>query len=176
MNHIKPKKLCSSLNTASTEANFQLGQNNIFSGTAHKLIGILDSFYVNWIPFMSTLKCPTNHCWMIFNKEDFQRPLNEAKIKVTKMIQFWNLFINVVCEDSKNAKIIEILQLGKAVLTLKFNIFTTVGSMLYRLILTLAIFWGQNEVGWNCFEDDINQWSLDKACIWIVMNYENHEL
>ena len=46
--------------------------------------------------------------------------------------------MNIICEDCRNAKIIEILQLGKAVLTLKFNIFTTVGSMLYRLTLTLA--------------------------------------
>ena len=50
---------------------------------------------------------------------------------MTKIIQFRILVMNIVCEDSKNAKIIEMLQLGKAVLTLKFNIFTTVGSMLY---------------------------------------------
>ena len=73
------------------------------------------------------------------------------------MIQFWNIVMNIVCEDSKNAKIIEMLQLGKAVLTLKFNIFTTVGSMLYWLTLASDLFWGQIEVGWNFFGDDINQ-------------------
>ena len=79
------------------------------------------------------------------------------KIKMNKMILFWNLVMNIVCEDSKNAKIIEMLQLGKAVLTLKFNIFTTVGSMLYSLTLSFDFYWGQTEAGWNFFGDDINQ-------------------
>ena len=55
----------------------------------------------------------------------------EAKNKSDQNDPILKSCYNIVCEDSKNAKIIEILQLGKAVLTLKFNIFITVGSVLY---------------------------------------------
>ena len=53
------------------------------------------------------------------------------KLKVTKMTQFRNLIINIICEDSKYAKIIGIFHLGEAVSTLKFSTYTTVGSMFF---------------------------------------------
>ena len=55
--------------------------------------------------------------------------------------------MNIICEDCRNAKIIEILQLVKAVLTLKFNIFTTVGLMYFRLFLPNDFIRAQIE-GW----------------------------
>ena len=47
---------------------------------------------------------------------------NDQKGPILKFIT------NVVCKDYKNVKIILIHQLEEAVLTLKSNIFTTVGS------------------------------------------------
>ena len=85
------------------------------------------------------------------------------------MIQFWNLVTNIVYEDPKNAKIIEMLQLGEAVLTLKFYIFTIVGSTLYWLTLTFDLFWGQIEVGYSFVGNDNIQWGLNEAYMWILV-------
>ena len=65
---------------------------------------------------------------------------------------------------------------GKSCIDIKIQHFYYCGLNALQTNFNFGLFWGQIKVGRNCFEDDINQWSLDKACIWIVMNYEKHEL
>ena len=73
------------------------------------------------------------------------------------MTQFWDLIMDIICEDSKYAKIIEIFHLGEAVSTLKFSTYTTVGSMFFWLTLNFDLQRGQIKVEQDFFANDLIQ-------------------
>ena len=151
MDHIEPKKVYPSLYTASVEAIIQLWVEFQIKYYCSFAVRNLTFISCRLIRFHNTFKTPKKPLLSKLQQKSFsmasKRGQKRPKTKVTKMSQFWNLIINVICEDCKNAKIIKRFLLGEALLTLKFSFYTTVGSMLFWLTLHHDLFWGQIEFG-----------------------------
>ena len=103
-----------------------------------------------WRPLMRPSKRPINHLWISFSIKVFQWPLKEAKRGQKQKwpqesnfeILLWISYIRITESQklSKNSswKRLEVLW--------KFNTYTRVGSLYFRLILVNNLSWGQIEV------------------------------
>ena len=145
------KKVYPSLNTASVEAIIQLWVE--FQIKYYCSFAVRNSTFISCrlTRFYYTFKTPKKPLLSKLQQKSFsmasKRGQKRPKTKVTKMSQFWNLIINIICEDCKNAKIIKRFQLGEAVLTLKFSFYTTLGSILFWLTLHHDLYWGHIGLG-----------------------------
>ena len=116
MDHIEPKKVHPSLYTASVEAIIQLWvefQTKYYCSFAVRNLTFISC---RLIRFHNTFKTPKKPLLSKLQQKSFSMASKRGqKHKVTKMNQFWDLIINIICEDCKNAKIIKRFHLGEAV-------------------------------------------------------------
>ena len=160
MDHIEPKKVDSSLYTASVEAIIQLLVEFQIKYYCSFAVRNLTLISCRLIRFHNTLKTPKKPMLSKLQQKSFskasKRGRKRPKTKVTKMSQFWNLIIYITFEpfeDCKNAKITRRFHLGEAVLTLNSSFYTIVGSMYFWLPLQNDLCWGQivgqDKIFWN---------------------------